>query len=56
MNETLNNLIKAASGFGLNYVFVDKHLLDNDTIEHLKGQNYSILIGQGTAARIKISW
>ena len=52
----LLNLIDAAYKFGLNYAFVDKQMIDEDTIDGLKRGGYSVIVGQGEKARIKISW
>ena len=54
--SSLLNLIDAAYKFGLNYIFIDKWLTDDDTIDSLKVGGYSIIVGQGEKARIKISW
>ena len=40
----------------MNYVFVDKNIVPSSTIEDLKKNGYSVVIGQGEVARIKISW
>ena len=53
---SLLNLIDAAYKFGLNYVFIDKWMIDDDTIDSLKSGGYSVIVGQGEKARIKISW
>ena len=54
--SSLFNLIDAAYKFGLNYIFIDKWMIDDDTIDGLKGRGYSVVVGQGEKARIKISW
>lgn len=54
--SSLLNLIDAAYKFGLNYVFIDKWMTDDDTIDGLKRGCYSVIVGQGEKARIKISW
>lgn len=54
--SSLLNLIDAAYKFGLNYVFIDKWMIDDDTINGLKVGGYSVIVGQGEKARIKISW
>ena len=56
IKSLLLNLIDAAYKFGLNYVFIDKWMIDNDTIDGLKSGGYSVIVGQGEKARIKISW
>ena len=56
MKSLLLNLIDAAHIFGLNYVFIDKCMIDDDTINNLKLGGYSVIVGQGDTARIKISW
>ena len=40
----------------MNYVFVDKNIVSPSVIEDLKKNGYSLVIGQGEVARIKISW
>ena len=40
----------------MNYVFVDKNIVSSSVIEDLKKSGYSVVIGQGEVARIKISW
>ena len=52
----LFNLIDAAYKFGLNYIFIDKWMINDDTIIGLKSGGYSVIVGQGEKARIKISW
>ena len=54
--SSLLNLIDAAYKFGLNYIFIDKWMIDDDTIDGLKNGGYSVIVGQGEKARIKISW
>ena len=54
--SSLLNLIDAAYKFGLNYIFIDKWMIDDDTIDGLKKGGYSVIVGQGEKARIKISW
>lgn len=56
MKSMLFNLIDAAYKFGLNYVFIDKWMIDDDTINGLKSGGYSVIVGQGEKARIKIGW
>ena len=56
MKLMLLNLIDAAYKFGLNYIFIDKWMIDDDTINSLKIGGYSVIVGQGEKARIKISW
>lgn len=54
--SSLFNLIDAAYKFGLNYVFIDKWMIDDDIIDGLKLGGYSVIVEQGEKARIKISW
>lgn len=56
MKLLLFNLIDAAYKFGLNYIFIDKWMIDNNTIDGLKRGGYSVIVGQGEKAKIKISW
>lgn len=50
------DLIIAVQNFGLNYIFVDKGMLSDNTLNDLKKLGYSVVVGQGEVARIKISW
>jgi hypothetical protein len=52
----LLNLIDAAYKFGLNYIFIDKQMIDDNTINSLKIGGYSVIVGQGEKSRVKISW
>lgn len=56
MEDKLLNLISAANTFGLNYIFIDKGMIKEETIDGLKKYGFSVVVGQGEAARIKISW
>ena len=53
---TIYTFIQEAMRFGVRYVFVDKGSVPDETLEHLKKHNYSVVVGQGEVARIKISW
>lgn len=52
----LQSLMGTARDLGLNYVFVNKDTLTSDLIDELKQAGYSVVVGQGEEARIKISW
>jgi uncharacterized membrane protein YwaF len=52
----LQSLMGTARDLGLNYVFVNKDTLTSDLVDELKQAGYSVVIGQGEEARIKISW
>ena len=54
--EELKKLMRAASAFGLNYVFIDKGMVADEVLNQLKKQGFSVVVGQGEVARIKISW
>ena len=56
MKKDIYSFIKAAMAFGVNYIFVDKGIITDNEIAHLKEQNYSVVVGQGEVARVKISW
>ena len=57
MENKLIELITAAQDFGLNYVFIDKGMIDEELLNKLKKSGYySVVVGQGEVARIKISW
>lgn len=53
---TIYTFIQEAMRFGVRYVFVDKGSVPDETLEDLKKHNYSVVVGQGEVARIKISW
>lgn len=40
----------------MRYTFMDKNMLSNDMINLLKENGYSVIIGYGDVARVKISW
>ena len=50
------DMIIAAKNLGINYIFIDKSVVDDKLINLLKEKGFSILIGMGTNARVKISW
>lgn len=52
----LQSLMGTARDLGLNYVFVNKDTLTSDLVDELKQAGYSVVVGQGEEARIKISW
>lgn len=52
----LQSLMGAARDLGLNYIFVNKDTLDANLLDEVKQAGYSVVIGQGEEARIKISW
>lgn len=52
----LQSFMGTARELGLNYVFVNKDTLSNELIDELKQAGYSIVVGQGEEARVKISW
>lgn len=54
--KDLNLFIQAAMMFGINYIFIDKDMITNETIAELKQHGYSVMVGQGEVSRIKISW
>lgn len=45
-----------ARELGLNYIFVNKDTLDSSLLDEVKQAGYSVVVGQGEEARIKISW
>lgn len=45
-----------ARELGLNYVFVNKNTLTSKLLDEVKQAGYSVIVGQGEEARIKISW
>ena len=52
----LQSFMGTARELGLNYVFVNKDTLSNELIDELKQAGYSVVVGQGEEARVKISW
>lgn len=52
----LQSFMGTARDLGLNYVFVNKDTLSNELIDELKQAGYSVVVGQGEEARVKISW
>ena len=50
------DMIVAAKNLGINYIFIDKHVVDDTLINLLREKGFSILIGMGANARVKISW
>lgn len=45
-----------ARELGLNYIFVNKDTLDSSLLDEVKQAGYSVVVGQGEEARVKISW
>lgn len=57
VNETsIMEQIHGAAFNHMRYTFMDKNLLSNDMVSLLKDNGYSVIIGYGDAARVKISW
>lgn len=59
MGDTLTavyDMIVAAKKLGINYIFIDKNVTDDKLINLLRDKGFSILIGMGANARVKISW
>ena len=52
----IESLIIQAHKNHLNYVFVDRNLLPQSTIDDLRKNGYGVVIGQGEVSRIKITW
>lgn len=50
------DMIVAAKNLGINYIFIDKNVTDDKLINLLREKGFSILIGMGANARVKISW
>lgn len=50
------NMIWNAHWAHMNYIFVDKNLFSQETLNKVKEAGYNLVIGYGEAARIKISW
>lgn len=54
--HSLESFIMSAQVNHINYVFLDKKLVKPELIDDLKSLGYSIVVGQGEEARVKISW
>ena len=52
----LEQFLKYAQDLGMNYVFINKTERNVKIAEELRKLGYSVVIGYGDAARIKISW
>lgn len=52
----ISTMIQDAQWAHMNYMFIDKNLLRQEDIDKLKENGYNVVVGQGEAARIKISW
>lgn len=52
----ITELIQDAHWAHQNYIFVDKGIFSQETIEKVKNAGYNVVIGYGDVARIKISW
>lgn len=50
------DMIEAAKKLTMNYIFIDKNVVDDTLINLLREKGFSILIGMGANARVKISW
>ena len=55
-SRSIEQLIMAAQVNHLNYVFIDRDLVSSDLQNELRKLGYSVLVGYGNVARIKISW
>lgn len=56
ISTILQAFMIGAKELGLNYVFVNKDTLTPELIDEVKRAGYSVVVGQGEEARIKISW
>ena len=54
--HSLESFIMSAQMNHINYVLIDKKLVKPELIDYLKSLGYSIIVGQGEEARVKISW
>lgn len=52
----ITNMIWDANWAHLNYIFIDRDLFSKGVIDKLRENGFTVVIGQGDAARIKISW
>ena len=55
-SRSLEQLIMAAQINHINYVFIDRNLVSSELQNELRNLGYSLLVGYGDVARIKISW
>jgi len=56
-NELLvKNIINLHKELGMNYLLIDKGLLSPDSIDTFIREGYSVVVGYGDKARVKISW
>ena len=55
-SRSLEQLIMAAQINHLNYVFIDRNLVSSELQNELRNLGYSLIVGYGDVARIKISW
>ena len=53
---SLEHLIMAAQINHLNYIFIDKDLVNPELQNELRNLGYGVVVGYGDVARIKISW
>lgn len=54
--DPFEKFLKYAQEIGQNYVFINKTDENIKLAENLKTLGYSVIIGYGDVARIKISW
>ena len=50
------DMINGVQIIGMNYIFIDKKIMDKRLENLLKTDGYSLLVGTGENARIKIYW
>ena len=55
-SRSLEQFIMAAQINHINYVFIDRNLVSSELQNELRNLGYSVLVGYGDVARIKISW
>ena len=48
--------INTAAWNGMNYTFFDKYLIDQADITSLRLEGFSVVVGMGEHARIKVTW
>ena len=54
--EQFNNILAAIGAAGMNYVFIDKTPENLELVKSTLNEAFTVVVGQGEHARIKISW
>lgn len=54
--DAIMQLIVTSSLLGMNYILIDKNVLNPDIVDVFKNAGYNVIIGYGDVARAKITW